>query len=121
VRLLRDILVNPKPPALKATTRPIGRNAVQNAGLQKRIRDLLAKGATDIRVDQEQLALTGPGRTLQRVGRNRPDLQYTLNGQRYYEEFEAPGSLRGPGHEYRIKANDPRAVVKIWYCPPTCP
>jgi hypothetical protein len=52
-----------------------------------------------------------------RVGVNRPDLQYTLNGQRYYEEFDVPSSTRGPAHEARILSNDPSGIVNLFTVP----
>ncbi len=52
------------------------------------------------------------------MGRNRPDLQYTdAQGRRVYVEYDLPlcsdpgRSSRGAGHEQRIKANDPTAIV----------
>jgi hypothetical protein len=45
------------------------------------------------------------------VGVNRPDLQYTLNGQRFYEEYDTDSSSRGPGHMTRLNANDPNGSV----------
>ena len=45
----------------------------------------------------------------QRVGINRRDLQYTLDGKRYYVEYEGMDNPRGAAHEQRIKANDPDA------------
>jgi len=50
----------------------------------------------------------------QRVGVNRPDLQYRLNGQRYYEEWDTSISRRGPLHETRLKANDPCGKVNLF-------
>lgn len=51
------------------------------------------------------------------VGRsvNRPDLQYSLNGQRYYVEYEGRANPRGALHEARILANDPgaRFILRI--------
>ncbi len=58
-------------------------------------------GAEDIRLNQQQVNAEGV-----RVGINRPDLQYTLNNQRYYEEYETSASMRGPAHIERILAND---------------
>ncbi|MDO4898247.1 MAG: hypothetical protein Q3965_02960, partial [Rothia sp. (in: high G+C Gram-positive bacteria)] len=55
----------------------------------------------DIRIDQQQVNAAG-----QRVGINRPDLQYTLEGKRYYIEYDRSSSGRGPHHAARIKAND---------------
>lgn len=47
------------------------------------------------------------------VGQNRPDLQYTLDGKRYYVEWDRPlcsdptRTLRGDLHAERIFSNDP--------------
>jgi len=76
---------------------------------QNRIVNLEADGATDFRVNQQQVDINGT-----RVGVNRPDLRYTLEGQRVYEEFDIPGSTRGLSHEVRIRANDPNAVVNLF-------
>jgi hypothetical protein len=66
-----------------------------------------AAGATDIRVNQQQVNAAG-----ERVGVNRPDLQYTdANGQRVYTEYDTSTSGRGPGPESRIEANDPNGTV----------
>jgi len=62
-------------------------------------------GATNIRVNQQQLKLGGRPR----VGINRPDLQFDYNGRRYYVEYDTPASGRGPGHQSRLTSNDPDA------------
>lgn len=67
-----------------------------------------SNGFGDIRVNQHQVNATG-----QRVGINRPDLQFTRNDRRYYVEFESRGSRRGNPHRERILANDPDAIVFI--------
>lgn len=105
-RLPQDIGVNPKAPAPLPLRRPVGGNAIQNQVVQQHIADLQARGARDIRVNQQQVNING-----ERVGVNRPDLQYTLNGKRYYEEYDVPSSNRGPGHKQRIEANDPNGEV----------
>ncbi|MBL7786823.1 MAG: hypothetical protein JNM36_13015 [Chitinophagales bacterium] len=84
--------------------RKIGKNVNQNTAVQARAAQVNAMGAKDIRIDQTQVNASG-----KQVGINRPDLQYTLNGKRYYEEWDTPSSGRGPEHEFRIKANDPEA------------
>ena len=72
-----------------------------------------AQGATDFRVNQHQVNASG-----QRVGVNRPDLQYTdANGVRQYIEYDTPASGRGPGHESRIMANDPAGNVTLKVSP----
>jgi hypothetical protein len=68
-----------------------------------------AAGGTDFRVNQQQVNAQD-----QRVGINRPDLQYTdASGQRVYVEYETTSSTRGPAHEARLKANDPSGKVDI--------
>lgn len=49
-----------------------------------------------------------------RVRMNRPDLQYTISDQRFYEEFDTLVSSRGPGHQVRIEVNDPLGIVKLF-------
>ena len=52
-----------------------------------------------------------------KVGKNRPDLQYTLDGKRYYVEWDKPlcgdpsRTKRGDLHAARIGANDPSARI----------
>jgi hypothetical protein len=60
-------------------------------------------GATNIRVNQQQTTY----RDGQRVGINRPDLQFDHKGRRYQVEYETPSSGRGPGHQQRSTSNDP--------------
>lgn len=51
-------------------------------------------------------------------GMNRPDLQYTgKNGVRQYVEYDTPSSTRGPGHETRIRGNDPNGQVTLKIVP----
>lgn len=64
--------------------------------------DSLPDGVEDVRVNQHQVNVD----TI-RVGINRPDLQYTLEGRRYYVEIEGLDNRRGHAHEVRIMANDP--------------
>jgi len=101
-RLAQDIAVSPVAPRALGLGRSIGR-ASHNQELQAEIA-ALPRGATGIRVNQQQVNALG-----QRVGINRPDLQYTLNGQRYYVEYEGLANPRGALHEARILANDPGA------------
>jgi hypothetical protein len=74
--------------------------------------DLTSRGATDFRVNQQQVNVDGV-----RVGVNRPDLQYSMNGQRHHEEWDTPSSGRGPGHREPILANDPSRTVKLFIVP----
>jgi RHS repeat-associated protein len=111
-RLPQDVAVDPTAPAPLPLNRPVGSSPTQNTFVQNRISDLVTQGATDMRVNQQQVDITGS-----RVGINRPDLQYTLNGQRFYEEFDVPGSTRGPDHASRITANDPNGIVRLFTVP----
>ncbi|MFB6719398.1 RHS repeat-associated core domain-containing protein [Kribbella sp. NPDC056345] len=111
-RTARDKAVSPIAPAAKSLNRPIGNSPTQNAQLQNDIRALRARGATDMRVNQQQVNINGD-----RVGVNRPDLQYTLNGRRHYAEYDVPPPTRAPGHKQRIIANDPTAKVHLYTVP----
>jgi RHS repeat-associated protein len=107
-RLPQDKAINSDPPDVLPTSgRSVGRSS-HDAALQSDVSAAQRAGATDIRVNQQQVNATG-----QRVGTNRPDLQYTLNGRRYYIEYEGPGAPRGPSHTTRITANDPAAIVEV--------
>jgi hypothetical protein len=106
-RLPQDTRVNPTAPDLRATTRPVGKSATQNARAQADIAKALAKDAEDVTVNQHQVNASG-----QRVGVNRPDVQYTdRNGKRVYIEYDKPGSPRGQGHRNRIRENDPNGKI----------
>jgi RHS repeat-associated protein len=110
-RLKQDSDLGPNkkaPAALPTQGRKIGSNANQNRALEERIKEIKEKGATDIRVDQQQVDVNG-----NHVGINRPDLQYTLDGKRYYVEWDTPSSGRGAGHQARIMANDPNGKVEL--------
>jgi len=111
-RLAQDTVASPVAPRPLPLNRPVGGSATQNAFAQERIAGLQGRGATDFRVNQQQVNINGV-----RVGVNRPDLQYTMNGQRYYEEFDIPSSMRGPAHEARILSNDPSGVVNPFTVP----
>lgn len=85
----------------------------QNAQVQADIAAARSQGATDFRVNQQQVNAQG-----QRVGVNRPDLQYTdANGTRHHIEYDTPASGRGDGHRSRILANDPNANVTLKVIP----
>ncbi|WP_157232063.1 hypothetical protein [Hyalangium minutum] len=107
-RLRQDVTVKPKVPGLRPTTRPISPSPRQNAQLQEDIKyleDVLH--AENIRVNQQQLTLKNG----QRVGINRPDLQFDYQGQRYQVEYDSPTSGRGPAHQSRLTNNDPKAII----------
>jgi len=109
-RLPQDKTVNPVPPRANNGNGTVGPNANQNVQLKADIAAARAQGATDIRVNQQQVSAQGV-----RVGINRPDLQYTLNGTRYIVEYESSNPGRSAAHTERIGANDPNAVVTVKY------
>jgi RHS repeat-associated protein len=95
----------PNPPPANDGAGTIGTNANRTASLARDIRIARFLRATDIRVNQEQVNAQGV-----RVGRNRPDLQFTLFGRlRVYVEYDPtnPVGNRGPGHNTRTLSNDP--------------
>lgn len=105
----RDKAVSRSAPERMSTSRPVGKSPTQNDFVQKRIQQLQDEGAEFIRVNQQQVNFKQ-----QRVGVNRPDLQYNLNGRRYYEEYDTVASGRGPGHWNRIEDNDPLGVIILF-------
>jgi hypothetical protein len=112
-RLRQDVTVKPEVPKLLDTERPISPSPRQNAQLQADIEYLEKLGAKNIRVNQQQLTLKNG----QRVGINRPDLQFDYKGRRYDVEYDSPASGRGPGHQSRLTANDPNAEVILIIIP----
>jgi hypothetical protein len=107
-RLRQDMTVKPKVPDLRPTTRPISSSPRQNEQLQRDIEYVKNElGAENIRVNQQQVTLDNS----QRVGINRPDLQFDYQGQRYHVEYDAPTSGRGPAHQSRLTNNDPNAII----------
>ena len=85
----------------------MAQTGAQNADVQ-RVAQAAFDAAEDIRINQQQVNAAGV-----RVGINRPDLQYTLNGVRYYYEWDRPPSPRAAGHKARILANDPAGRVEL--------
>ena len=107
-RLSQDAAVNPNAPAPRALSRRIGSSPGQDAELRADIAAAQAQGAARIRVNQQQLDAVG-----NRVGTNRPDLQYTRpDGTRVHIEYDTPTSGRGRPHADRLLANDPESVVE---------
>ncbi|HJQ86120.1 MAG TPA: RHS repeat-associated core domain-containing protein, partial [Propionibacteriaceae bacterium] len=109
-RLAQDIAVDPMAPRALRLDRPIGLSRTQNEFMQSRISSLQEQGAINFRVNQQQVNISGA-----RVGINRPDLQYTLNGQRFYEEFDRFSSWRGLDHQARTLANDPEGAANLFW------
>jgi hypothetical protein len=112
-RLPQDAAVSPKVPKQLPQDRPIGASQSQNAQLQVDVKYLKDNGAENIRVNQQQATYYNG----QRVGINRPDLQFDYMGRRYHVEYETPTSGRGPGHQQRSTSNDPDAEIIILIVP----
>jgi hypothetical protein len=112
-RLPQDVAVKPHAPRELTTKRPISSSPSQNAQIQVDTQYLQDIGATNIRVNQQQLKLNNS----QRVGVNRPDLQFDYNGRRYHVEYDTPTSGRGPGHQSRLTSNDPDAETILLIVP----
>ena len=107
----KDIAISAKPKTpdpIPWQGRTIGNTPAQNQEVQAVAQDLHNRGAQDIRIDQHQVNIHG-----QRVGINRPDLQYTFNSRRYYVEWDRATSARGPEHASRIHANDPDGIIEL--------
>ncbi|MFY0528029.1 hypothetical protein ACN28I_34355 [Archangium gephyra] len=98
---------------MRRLNRPIGSSASQNAQVQADIEYLRAIGARNIRVNQQQVTV----RNDQRVGTNRPDLQFDYKGRRYHVEYDTPMSGRGPSHQSRITSNDMNAETILLIVP----
>ncbi len=64
-------------------------------------------------MNQQQVTLENS----QRVGVNRPDLQFDYNGRRYHVEYDTPTSGRGSGHQSRITSNDPNVEIILLIVP----
>ncbi|AZZ55026.1 hypothetical protein C7V51_03330 [Rathayibacter iranicus] len=90
--------------------RPVGKNANQNAEVWNLVSRLQRDDRIkDIRVNQQQVNADG-----ERVGINRPDVQYTdADGVRRYIEWDTTASGRGPDHAARLRANDPDGVIEL--------
>jgi hypothetical protein len=100
-------------PALPTAGRRVGDTPNQHAQLEYDLKNL-PPGAKDVRVNQWQVDANGKVQ-----GINRPDLQYTLNGKRYYIEYEQPSNPRGLSHAQRILRNDPTGTVTVKLVPTT--
>jgi hypothetical protein len=83
--------------------------SMQAAALARYVEELKVMGADDIRVNQQQVNINNV-----RVGINKPDLQFTFDGRRWYIEWDTSKSLRGIPHGERIMANDPDGQVLLF-------
>jgi hypothetical protein len=75
-----------------------------DAAINKQMEEARAAGAENIRKNQVQVNIEG-----NRVGNNKPDLQYDLNDTHYNHEFDTTeaSSLK---HQDVVPKNDPAAV-----------
>ena len=98
-------VTHPKPMELQNESgewRKVGRTKSQNDDLIAYVEQLKKEGVDDIRIDQQQVDIHG-----RKIGSNRPDLQFTKDGKRYYVEWDRTTSGREIGHAERIAANAP--------------
>ena len=75
-----------------------------NSAIDKYI-DNLPNGSTNVRKNQTQVDING-----KKVGNNRPDVQYDMNGQHLNVEFDTK-SNNGLKHQQTIQTNDPNSKV----------
>ena len=68
----------------------------------------LSTSHQDFRVNQQQVTAGSV-----RVGRNRPDMQVTMGGQRNYVEADTPPATRAGCHAHQICNNDPAGVIHL--------
>lgn len=79
--------------------------ADHNAAIESKIGTLKNDpGVTGVRKNQAQVDVNG-----NKVGNNRPDIQYDKNGTHHAEEFDRSGA-RGDAHRQTIERNDPKVV-----------
>ena len=75
-----------------------------NFAIDKYIENL-PRDATNVRKNQTQVDING-----KKVGRNRPDVQYDMDGQHINVEFDTKPE-NGSNHQQTIQKNDPNAKV----------
>jgi hypothetical protein len=86
---------------------PAHGNPDHDEAIIEKAAEVEAAGATDIRKNQVQVDING-----NRVGDNKPDLQYNLDGVHHnWEVDRAPA--RSLAHGEKIRANDPYAVCTL--------
>ena len=101
-------LLNRMPEAMEPLGRVVGKSKLQNEIVSKTVEYLQKIRATDIRVNQCQVDVSG-----KLIGINRPDLQYTFGGKRFYIEYDTIKSTRSFPHEKGIISNDPLGIVTL--------
>ena len=76
-------------------------NPDHNAKIDERINSVREEGASNIRKNQTQVDFNG-----NKVGNNRPDVQYNKDGKHYNYEVDR-SATNNAAHEQVIKNNDP--------------
>ena len=103
---LSGIVHSQAPPANDGDAKPHG-GTLHDEAIDAAIEEARAKGATNIRKNQVQADIDG-----NRVGDNRPDLQYDLNGEHHNLEWDFDPS-RSANHGRIIRQNDPSAHCRL--------
>jgi len=80
-------------------------NAEHNAKVDQKINEAKEQGATNVRKNQQQTDVNG-----NKVGTNRPDVQYDQNGQHYNHEVDRNAS-NSQKHVETIRKNDPNSNI----------
>lgn len=81
-------------------------NSDHNAKINEKINSVREEGATDIRKNQAQVDANG-----NKVGNNRPDVQYNKDGIHYNYEVDR-SAANNSAHKEVIKNNDPNSVFE---------
>ena len=93
------------PKANNGESKPHG-NSDHNAKIDEKINSIRGEKATDIRKNQIQVNAAG-----ERVGNNRPDVQYNKDGKHYNYEVDR-SATNNAAHEQVIKSNDPGSIFE---------
>lgn len=109
-KIKNDHVVSPadrkSPPANDGDAQQHG-NKDHDDAIAAKVEEVRAAGATNIRKNQIQTDVNG-----NRVGDNRPDLQYDLDGVHHNWEVDRDAS-RSFAHGERIRTNDPNSVCTL--------
>lgn len=113
-RTVHDLAVKPGAPKPKPLLgRRVGRSPAQNRQVQADAAWADSMGATDIRINQQQIGAGVDAHPGARFGINRPDLQFTLDGVRLHIEYDRAPATRALPHAIRLLANDPDSIVVL--------
>ena len=82
-------------------------NRTENAAIDNRIREIKEQGGSNIRKNQAQVDANG-----NKVGNNRPDIQYDMDGVHHTEEFDY-NPANSQRHYETIKQNDPSTEINL--------